>query len=92
FGAVISGNCGRNDELLDEARAGILSAVEAGESKGAIILRFGVDQRTVYKTIKRCNNHATVKSLPRSGHLRKLNRAQERMLVGYMRKFPKIKY
>jgi hypothetical protein len=39
FGTEISGNRGRNDELTESQRAGILSTVEAGESKSSIASR-----------------------------------------------------
>ena len=40
FGTEISGNWGKNNELLEVQRAGILSAVEAGELKTLITLWF----------------------------------------------------
>jgi transposase len=92
FGTEISGNCGPDDELSREACAGILSAVEHGVPKLQIALEYGMDRRTIYKTIERWNDHATTKSLPRSSYPRKLNRAQERMLVHYARRFPKAEY
>ena len=50
FGSEISGNRGRNSELTELQRAGILSAVEAGESKGSIATRFGCRVRVVVFT------------------------------------------
>jgi transposase len=92
FGRQISGNRGRNSELSGLQRAGILSAVEAGESKASIATRFGCTRQTIYNTIHRWNNHETTKSLPRPGQPKKLTRRQERMLIRIARQHPRIEY
>jgi len=51
FGTEISGNWRPGVELLDVQRAGILSAVEAGEEKTKIAARYRVTRRVIYNTI-----------------------------------------
>jgi transposase len=92
FGTEISGNRGPDGELSSDARAGIFSAVEHGVPKSQIASQYACDRRTVYNTINRWNNNATTKSLLRSGPPRKHSRAQERMLVRYVRRFPEAAY
>jgi hypothetical protein len=52
FGTEISGNRGPEGELSRDARAGILSAVEHGVPKSQIASEYGIDRRTIYKTIE----------------------------------------
>jgi hypothetical protein len=51
FGTEISGNRRPGAELSDVQRAGILSAVEAGEEKTKIAARYRVTRRVIYNTI-----------------------------------------
>ncbi|OCK73370.1 hypothetical protein K432DRAFT_312957 [Lepidopterella palustris CBS 459.81] len=88
-GTEISGNRGRIDELTESQRAGILSAVEAGESMGSIASRFGCTRRCIYKTIERWNTHHPIGSLPQSGQPKKLTR---RLLLRIARQHPRIEY
>ena len=62
FGTEISGNRRPGAELSEAQRAGILSAVEAGEEKTEIAARYRVTRRVIYNTIDRWNNHHTLKS------------------------------
>jgi transposase len=88
FGTEISGNRRPGAELSDIQRAGILSAVEAGEEKTEIATRYRVSRRVVYNTINRWNNHHTLKSLPRPGQPEKLTRRQKRLLLRIVHKNP----
>jgi len=81
FGTEISGNRRPGAELSDAQRAGILSAMEAGEEKTEIAARYRVSRRVIYKTIDRWNNHHTLKSLPGPGQPEKLTRRQKRLLL-----------
>jgi len=81
FGTEISGNRRPGAELSDVQRAGILSAVEAGEEKTKIAAKYRVSRRVIYNTIDRWNNHYTLKSLPRPGQPEKLTRRQKRLLL-----------
>jgi len=51
FSTEISGNRRAGAELSDVQRAGILSAVEAGEEKTKIAARYRVTRRVIYNTI-----------------------------------------
>ena len=51
FGTEISGNRRPRAELSDIQRAGILSAVEAGEEKTKITAKYRVTSRVIYNTI-----------------------------------------
>jgi hypothetical protein len=51
FGTEISGNLRSGVELLDIQRAGILSAVEAGEEKTEIAIRYRISRYVVYNII-----------------------------------------
>ena len=51
FDTEISGNQRPGAELSDIQRARILSAVEAGEEKTKIIIRYRVTCRVIYNTI-----------------------------------------
>ena len=51
FGTEISGNRRPGAELSDVQRAGILSAVEAGEEKTKITAKYRVSCRVIYNTI-----------------------------------------
>ena len=51
FSTEISGNRRPGAELSDIQRAGILSAVEAGEEKTKIATWYRVSRRVVYNTI-----------------------------------------
>jgi hypothetical protein len=51
FGTEISGNRRPGAELSGVQRAGILSAVEAGEEKTKIAARYRVTCRVIYNTI-----------------------------------------
>ena len=92
FGTIISGNRGCNHELSNEQRAGILSALEAGESKSKIAQRFRCSRQTIYNTISRWDKHESIQSLPRSGTPKKLTPRQERQLLRIVRANPSIKY
>ena len=65
FGTKISGNRRPGAKLSDIQRAGILSAVEAGEEKTKIAAKYRISHRVIYNTINRWNNHYMLKSLPR---------------------------
>jgi transposase len=88
FSTEISGNRRPGAELSDIQRAGILSAVEAGEEKTKIATRYRVSRRVVYKTIDQWNNHHTLKSLLRPRAPEKLNRYQKRLLIQIIRRNP----
>ena len=88
FGTEISGNRRPGAELSDVQRAGILSAVEAGEEKTKIAARYRVTCRVIYNTIDQWNNHHTLKSLPRSGQPKKLTQRQKRLLLQIVRRNP----
>ena len=92
FGTEISGNRRPGAELSDVQRAGILSAVEAGEEKTKIAAKYRVSRRVIYNTIDRWNNHHTLKSLPRPGQPEKLTRRQKRLLLRIVRRNPRIDY
>ena len=66
FGTEISGNQRPGAELSDVQRAGILSAVEAGEEKTKIAAKYRVTRHIIYNTINQWNNYYTLKSLLRS--------------------------
>ena len=51
FGTEISGNRRPGAELSEAQRAGILSAVEAGEEKTKIAAKYRVSRRVIYNTI-----------------------------------------
>jgi len=72
FGTEISGNRRPGAELLDTQRAGILSAVEAGEKKTEIAARYRVSRRVIYSTINQWKDHHTLKSLLRPGQPKQL--------------------
>jgi len=92
FGTEISGNRRPGAELSDVQRAGIFSAVEAGEEKTEIAAKYRVSRRVIYNTIDRWNNHHTLKSLPRPGQPEKLTRRQKRLLLRIIRRNPQIDY
>jgi transposase len=92
FGTEISGNRRPGAELSDVQRAGILSAVEAGEEKTKIAARYRVTRRVIYNTIDRWNNHHTLKSLLRSRQPENLTRRQKRLLLQIIRRNPRIDY
>jgi transposase len=92
FGTEISGNRRLGAELSDIQRAGILSAVEAGEEKTKIAARYRVTRRVIYNTIDRWNNHHTLKSLPRPRRPEKLTQRQKRLLLRIIRRNPRIDY
>ena len=74
FGTQISGNRKARAGLSEVARAGIITASEAGVLKPEIAADYRVNRLTVYNTINQWKNHHTLKSLPRSGQPEKLTR------------------
>jgi hypothetical protein len=92
FGTEISGNRGQNEELSIEQRAGILTAVENGQSKASIARQFRCSRQAIYNTIKRWDEYKSIQSLPRSGEPPKLTRREKRHLLTLARRHPKLKY
>ena len=74
FSTEISRNRRPRAELSDVQRAGILSAVEAGEEKTKIAARYRVTYCVIYNTINQWNNYYTLKSLLRPRRPKKLTR------------------
>ncbi len=81
FGQEISGNRRPKAELTPATRAALLAKHEAGVSRAELAHEFDVHPSWVYKTIKRWNNHKTLKSLLRSGRPEKLTRREKRPAI-----------
>ncbi|KAF2258092.1 hypothetical protein CC78DRAFT_479832 [Lojkania enalia] len=63
FGIEISENRGRGCKLSKDQRSGILSTVEAGESKAELARRYCYNRSTIYDIIKRWNVYKRTETL-----------------------------
>jgi transposase len=86
FGDVISANRQANAELNSDTRAAILAQLDAGKSQRAVAEQFGVSRGAVTRTLSRYNENATIKSLPRDGHPRALDRRDKRLVCRIARR------
>lgn len=92
FGTIISGNRRPAQELSTDQRAGILAALDAGESKAEVADLYHVNRSTVYDTINRFQQQHNADSRARKGGPRLLGAGDERLLIRIIRKDPKITY